>query len=71
MLKFRLTTTNWQFKKHENMIDSTLGNYTSTEYKSKLLEEAQPYHAKLFSIPKVHEENLKTEVNRLLNISVI
>ena len=27
-------------KKHENMFDGTLGNYTCTEYKNKYLEGA-------------------------------
>ena len=38
------------------MIDGTLGNYTGTEYKIELLESTQPYHAKPFPIPKMHEE---------------
>ena len=50
------------------MFDSTLGNHTGTECKIELLEGAKPYHAKPFPIPKVHDETLKTEVNRLVNI---
>ena len=50
------------------MFKGTLENYTGTEYKIGLLEGDQPYHAKLFPIPKVHEEILKNEVNRLVNI---
>ena len=53
------------------MFDGTLGNYIGTEYKIKLLEGAQPYHAKSFPIPKVHEETLKTEVNRLVKIGIL
>ena len=34
------------------------------------LEGAQPYHAKPFPIPKVHEQTLKTEINRLVTIGV-
>ena len=45
-------------KIHENMFDGTLDNYTGTQYKIELLEGAQPYHAKPFSIPKVHEQTL-------------
>ena len=60
-----------QFKKHENMFDGTLGNYTGTEYIIELLEAAQPYHTKPFPIPKVHEETLKTDVNRLVSIDVL
>ena len=48
------------------MFDGTLGNYTGTEYESELLEGVKPYHAKPFPIPKVHEETLKTEVDRLV-----
>ena len=57
-------------KKHENIFDGTLGNYTGTKYKIELLEGAQPIHAKPFPIPKAHEETLKIEVNRLVNIGV-
>ena len=53
------------------MFDGTKGNYTGTEYEVKLLVEAQWYHAKPFSIPKIHEEALKIEVNRLVNISIL
>ena len=34
------------------MFDFILGNYTGTEYKIELLEEAQPYHAKIISYSK-------------------
>ena len=58
-------------KKHENMFDDTFWNYTSTEYKIELIKGAQPYHAKPFPIPKVHEETLKTEVNRLVSKGIL
>ena len=32
------------------------------------LEGDQPYHAKLFPIPKVREETLTTEVHRLVYV---
>ena len=54
------------WKKHEN-----IGNDICTEYKIELLEETKPYHAKPFPIPKVHEEILKIEVNRLVSIGVL
>ena len=50
------------------MLDCTLENYTGTEYKIVLVKGAQPYHDKPFPISKVHEETLKTEVNRLVKI---
>ena len=53
------------------MFDGTLGNHTDTEYKIELLEGAKPYHAKPFPILKVHEETLKTEFIKLVNIGVL
>ena len=53
------------------MFDGSLGNYTGTEYKIELLEQTKLYHAKPFPIPKVHEETLKTEVDRLVNIGIL
>ena len=53
------------------MFDGTLGYYTSTEYNIELLEETQPHHAKPYPIPKVHEETLKTEANRLESKGVL
>ena len=53
------------------MFDGTFGNYIYTEYKIELLEGAKPYHLKLFPIPKVYEETLKTEVHRLVRIGVL
>ena len=46
------------------MFDNTLGNYTRTKYKIKLLKRVQPYHDKPFPIPEVHETE---NVDRLEN----
>ena len=54
----------------EKKFNDTLENYTDTMYKIKLLEGAQPFHARPFPVPKVHKENLKAEVDRLVNIGV-
>ena len=54
--------------KHEIMFDGTLGSYTCTEYKIEFVEGAHLYHVKPFPIPKVHEETLKTELNRLVGV---
>ena len=53
------------------MSGGTLGNYTGSEYKIELLERAKPYNAKPFPVPKIHEEPLKTEVNRVINTGVL
>ena len=53
------------------MFDGTLGRgYTSTEYKIELLQGPKLNYAKPFPITKVHEETLKAEVNRIINIGV-
>ena len=53
------------------MFDRTLGKYTGSEYTTELKEDAKPYHAKPFPIPKIHELNLKKEVYRLIKIGVL
>ena len=58
-------------RKYEDMFDGTLGDYTGSEYKIELQDNVKPYHAKPFPIPRVHEETLKKEVNRLVEIGVL
>ena len=41
------------------MFDGTLGKYTSSNYTIELTEDAKPYHAKPFPIPKINEPILK------------
>ena len=58
-------------KKYEKMFDGTLGTYKGSEYKIELKEGIKPYHAKPFPIPRIHEETLKKEVERLVKIGVL
>ena len=58
-------------QKYEKMFDGTLGKYTGSDYSIELMEDAKPYHAKPFPIPKIHELTLKKEVNRLIKIGVL
>ena len=58
-------------QKYEIMLDGTLGWYTGSYYTIELKEDAKPYHAKSFPIPKIHEQTLTKEVNRLIKIGVI
>ena len=58
-------------QKYEPIFDGTLGNYTGSNYKIELREGVKPYHAKPFPIPKVHEETLRKEVNKLDEIGVL
>ena len=58
-------------RKYEDMFDGTLGNYTGSDYKIELQEGVKPYHAKPFPIPRIHEETLRKEVDRLVEIGVL
>ena len=58
-------------QKCEKMFDETLRKYTGSDYTIELMEDAKPYHAKPFPIPKIHELTLKKEVNRLIKIGVL
>ena len=53
------------------MFDGTLGTYTGSDYKIELQEGVKPYHAKPFPIPRIHEETLRKEVDRLVEIGVL
>ena len=55
-------------KKYEKIFDGTLGKYTGSDHTIELKEDAEPYHAKPFLIPKIHEPTLKKEVNTLIII---
>jgi hypothetical protein len=45
--------------KYEHLFDGTLGNIETSEVKLKLNEDAKPYHAKAFPVPKNHHDTLK------------
>ena len=53
------------------MFDVSLGKYTGSDYTMELKEDAKPYHAKPFPIPKTHEPTLKKEVNILIESEVL
>ena len=59
-------------QKYEIMFDGTLGRYTGSNYTIDLKEDAKPYHAKPFPIPKINKlVSLKKKVNRLIKIGVL
>jgi hypothetical protein len=39
--------------KYEHLFDRTLGNFETSEVKLNLKEDAKPYHAKAFPVPKI------------------
>ena len=58
-------------RKFEHLFDGTLGKWQSDPYEIQLKEEAKPFHAKSFPIPKIHEKTLRDEVERLIKIGVL
>jgi len=53
------------------MFDGTLGTYNGSDNTIELREGVRPYHAKPFLIPRIHEETLKKQVERLVKIGVL
>ena len=52
------------------MFDGTLDKYKGSNYTIELKENAKPYYAKPFPIPKIHKLTLIKDVNRLIKIGV-
>jgi transposase InsO family protein len=69
--KLKQEKLNKFLQKYESMLDGTLGNYTGSDYKIELKDNVKPYHARPFPIPRIHEETLKKEVERLIKIGVL
>ena len=57
--------------KYNSLFDGSLGTWTGDPYNIELKPDATPYHARAFPIPKIHEETLKMEVNRLVELGVL
>ena len=58
-------------KKYEHLFDGTLGKWKSEPYNIQLKEGAQPFHAKAYPIPKIYEQTLRDEVQRLVQLGVL
>jgi hypothetical protein len=58
-------------QEYESLFDGTLGSWNNEEYDIELQPDAKPYHARAFPIPKIHEQTLRTEVDRLCRIGVL
>ena len=58
-------------QKYEVLFDGTLGQWTGTEYKIDLREDATPYHGRPYGIPKAYEQTFKLEVERLCKVGVL
>jgi hypothetical protein len=55
-------------RKYEHLFDGTLWNFETSDVKLNLKEDAKPYHAKAFPVPKNHHDTLKHEIERLVRI---
>ena len=58
-------------QKHTTLFDGTLGKWKGEPYNVELKEDVKPYHARPFPVPKVHEQTLKMELERLCQIGVL
>ena len=58
-------------QEYETLFDGTLGLWNNEEYDMELQPDAKQYHAQAFPIPKIHEQTLRTEVDRLCRIGVL
>jgi hypothetical protein len=45
--------------KYQHIFDGTLGDFETSEVKFDLKDNAKPYHAKAFTVPKIHHDALK------------
>jgi hypothetical protein len=57
--------------KYEPLFDGTLGKWTQPDYKIELKEGVKPYHARAFPVPRIHQDTLKKEVERLCEVGVL
>ena len=57
--------------KYETLFDGTLGHWSEEEYDVELRQDAEPYHARPYPIPKTYETTLKMEVKRLVTSGVL
>jgi hypothetical protein len=55
----------------EDLFDGTLGKWRGRDYNIELKENATPYHARPYPIPKAYEQTLRMEVDRLCELGVL
>ena len=58
-------------KQYEDLFDSTLGDFQTESVHLELKEGTKPKHHKPFPVPKIHENTLKKELDRLCEIGVL
>jgi hypothetical protein len=58
-------------RKYELLFDGTLGDWRTKLFSFQLKEGASPYHNGAFPVPKIHEDTLIKEVERLCKQGVL
>ena len=58
-------------KKNEDLFDGELGDWVGDPVEIPLKEGSQPYHARAFPIPNIHEQTFKKDLARLVSIGVL
>ena len=58
-------------EEYVELFDGSLGQWKDTYYDIELQPGAQPYHARAFPIPRIHEKALRLEVERLIKEGVL
>jgi hypothetical protein len=53
------------------LFDGTLGKWTGEPYHIELKPSAIPYHARPYPVPRIHEQTLRKEVDRLCRLGVL
>eukprot|EP00957_Ditylum_brightwellii_P100108 7629474-Ditylum_brightwellii.AAC.1 len=57
--------------KFEKLFDGTLGTWKKTKYDIEQKLGVTPYHGRPYSIPQAYEQQLRVEVERLVQIGVL
>ena len=57
--------------RYADLFDGKLGAWNAKPVNFELKENAKPYHARAYSIPKIHEETLRKEIARLIKLGVL
>jgi hypothetical protein len=58
-------------KKYESLFDGTLGDWKTKLVLFQLREGVSPYHSQAFPVPKMHEDTIIKEVERLCKLGVL